>query len=298
MEYYVKSIIPMIEEKYDSFTNVEKNIADFFIHNQKKTDVSAKALSKKLFVSEASLSRFAKKCGYKGYREFIYQYEKTFVEEKSSVTGNTRMVLNTYQELLNKIYAFQDEEQIKRICKYLSEASRVFVCGKGSSGHAASEMELRFMRLGLNIRAISESDQMRMQTVFQDEHSVVIGLSISGARRDILYFLRESSKRGAKTILITANKKDSFFEFCTEVVLVSSLKELNHGNVISPQFPILVMLDVIYANYQEQDRQQKENFHTDTLRALGVSVKEKERKKESKIGGKKSEKKNKKESQQ
>ncbi len=272
MEYYVESIIPIIEEKYDSFTNVEKNIADFFIHNQEKVDISAKSLSKKLFVSEASLSRFAKKCGYKGYREFIYQYEKTFVEEKASITGNTRMVLNAYQELLNKTYALEDEKQIKRICQYLSEVSRVFVCGKGSSGLAASEMELRFMRLGLNIRSILESDHMRMQTVFQDKNSLVVGLSISGARKDVLYLLKESSKKGAKTILITANKKDSFAEFCTEIVLVPSLKELNYGNVISPQFPLLIMLDIIYANYQEEDRQLKERLHSDTLRALGVGV--------------------------
>lgn len=289
MEYYVKSIVPIIEEKYESFTNVEKNIADFFIHNQEKIDISAKALSKKLFVSEASLSRFAKKCGYKGYREFIYQYEKTFVEEKNSITGNTRMVLNAYQELLNKMYALEDKEQIKRICQYLSEASRVFVCGKGSSGHAASEMELRFMRLGVNIRAVLESDHMRMQTVFQDENSLVIGLSIGGMRKDVLYLLKESKKKGAKTILITANKNISFSEFCTEVVFVPSWKELNYGNVISPQFPLLLILDIIYANYQEKDRQLKEKMHSDTVKALGVGVKRKRDINKDKSGEKKNE---------
>ncbi len=27
MEYYVKSVVPMIESNYDNFTNVEKNIS-------------------------------------------------------------------------------------------------------------------------------------------------------------------------------------------------------------------------------------------------------------------------------
>ena len=35
MEYYVKSVIPIIESNYDKFTATEKTIADFFIHNQK-----------------------------------------------------------------------------------------------------------------------------------------------------------------------------------------------------------------------------------------------------------------------
>ena len=68
MEYYVKSVVPMIESNYDNFTNVEKNIADFFIQNRKRVDFSAKAIAERLYVSEASLSRFAKKCGYRGYR--------------------------------------------------------------------------------------------------------------------------------------------------------------------------------------------------------------------------------------
>lgn len=122
MEYYVKSVVPIIESNYDNFTTVEKNIADFFIQNRKKVDFSAKAVAENLFVSEASLSRFAKKCGYRGYREFVYQYEKTFVEKEESITGNTRMVLNAYQELLNKTYSLMDEAQVGRIARYLNKA--------------------------------------------------------------------------------------------------------------------------------------------------------------------------------
>ena len=97
MDYYVKSVIPIIESNYENFTALERTIADFFMKNQKKVDFSAKEIAKRLFVSEASLSRFAKKCGYRGYREFIYQYEETFEEKNKELTGHTRQVLNTYQ---------------------------------------------------------------------------------------------------------------------------------------------------------------------------------------------------------
>ena len=72
MEYYVKSVVPIIESNYNNFTMVEKNIADFFIHNEEKMDLSSKSVSKRLYVSEASLSRFAKKCGYPGYCVFFF----------------------------------------------------------------------------------------------------------------------------------------------------------------------------------------------------------------------------------
>ncbi len=91
MNNYIKSIVPIVEAKYDSFTNVEKNIADFFLKNQRKIDFSAQNVAKEIFVSEASLSRFAKKCGFHGYREFIYQYEKTFTQKSEIVTNSTRI---------------------------------------------------------------------------------------------------------------------------------------------------------------------------------------------------------------
>lgn len=268
MEYYVKSVVPIIKMNYDKFTTVEKSIADFFIRNQEKIDLSSKSVADRLFVSEASLSRFAKKCGYRGYREFVYQYEVTFVEKKESMTGNTRMILNAYQELLNKTYSLVDEEQIARIGKYLSEASRVLVCGRGSSGHAAAEMEMRFMRIGVDIDSLQDSDLIRMQAVFQDKNSLVFGISISGETEEVLYLLRESRKHGARTVLITTEEKETFHEYCTEVVRMPSLRYLNQGNVISPQFPILLMLDIIYSYYAGQDQGKKALMHDHTLRAL------------------------------
>lgn len=268
MEYYLKSVVPIIESNYDNFTTVEKNIADFFIQNQKKTDLSAKAISEQLFVSEASLSRFAKKCGFRGYREFVYQYEQNFVEKQESITGNTRTILTVYQELLNRTYSLVDEAQIGRISRFLNQAERVLVCGRGSSGLAAREMELRFMRIGVDIDSIGDTDLMRMQAVFQDKRSLVFGISISGQQEDVLYLLRESHRRGARTVMMTAKNKDEYAEFCDEVVLVPSLNHLDHGNVISPQFPILVMLDVIYSYYVEKDKYIREILHDNTLRAL------------------------------
>ncbi|MBP3310735.1 MAG: MurR/RpiR family transcriptional regulator [Butyricicoccus sp.] len=268
MEYYVKSVVPIIEMNYDRFTSVEKSIADFFIQNKEKVDLSSKAMADRLYVSEASLSRFAQKCGYRGYREFVYQYEMTFVENRESMTGNTRMILNAYQELLNKTYSMIDETQIARVGKYLGQASRVLVCGRGSSGHAAAEMELRFMRIGVNIDSIQDSDLMRMQAVFQDKESLVFGISVSGETEPVLYLLREARRRGARTVLLTAEAPERFREFCTEVIRMPSLRYLNQGNVISPQFPILLMLDILYSYYAAQDKGKKELLHDDTLRAL------------------------------
>ncbi len=109
---YLKSVIPVIESNYVNFTTVERSIADFFIYNREQMDFSAKSVAGKLFVSEASLSRFAK-MRIQGLQEFIYQYEENFVVRQDSMTGNTRTVLNAYQELLNKTYNLVNEKQMR-----------------------------------------------------------------------------------------------------------------------------------------------------------------------------------------
>ena len=268
MDYYVKSVIPVIESNYENFTALEKNIADFFMKNEEKMDFSAKEIAKHLFVSEASLSRFAKKCGFRGYREFIYQYEQNLTERNLKIVGNAGSVLNIYQELLNKTYSLIDQKQIMRICEYMADASRVFVCGKGSSGLAAMEAESRFMRIGVDIDSITDSDIMRFQTVFQNSKSMVIGISVSGMTESILYSLQQAHEKKSKTVLITAHKNGRISSYCDEIVLIPSLKYLNYGNVISPQFPILIFLDIIYSYYVSMDKRRMQVLHTSTLRAL------------------------------
>lgn len=63
-----------------------KKIADYFIGNKEAEDFSASRISHKVHVSESSLSRFAKKCGFSGYREFSYRYKESLnrkeVDEK------------------------------------------------------------------------------------------------------------------------------------------------------------------------------------------------------------------------
>lgn len=126
MKSHEKSTIPLIESIYHTFTPLEKTIADFFIHNRKEMDFSSKHISKLLFVSEASLSRFAKKCNFNGYREFVYQYKQNFVPGRDKITSDfIQNVMNTYQELLNKSYALIDPSQMERIAHLLNTKKRV-----------------------------------------------------------------------------------------------------------------------------------------------------------------------------
>ena len=47
MEYYVKSVVPIIESNYDNFTTVEKNIADYFIQKPQEDGLFGKGCGRK-----------------------------------------------------------------------------------------------------------------------------------------------------------------------------------------------------------------------------------------------------------
>ena len=267
MSNYKKSIVPQIEAIYTSLSPTEKNIADFFIHNHQRIDSSL------LFVSEPSLSRFAKKCGYKGYREFVFYYKEGLSEKASPlITDNSTMqVLDTYQELLNKSYALVDNSQLNRICEIFANQKRFYVYGKGSSGLAAQEMKLRFMRIGVNIEAISDNHVMKMNSVLLDRTCAVIGISISGKTPEVMTSLKAAKAAGAMVILMTSHREPQQFEFCDEVVLLALRENLENGKAISPQFPILVMLDIFYSHFLNYDTGRKEMLHDYTLNVLNQS---------------------------
>ena len=246
-----------------------KNIADFFIRREGKGDLSAKNVAKQLYVSEASLSRFAKKCGHKGYREFLFCYEQTGAPiNRPPASDHIKMVLNSYQELLNKSYSLMDEEQIDRIESILSQKKRIYVYGKGSSGLVGMEMKLRFMRIGVNLEAITDDHIMKMNSVLVDEDCAVIGISVSGKTAEVIESLKAAKRCGATTVLMTSHIDKQFKSFCDEVVLCAVKENLETGKAISPQFPILIMVDIIYSRLLRADEFRRGTLHDYTLEAL------------------------------
>ena len=247
MEHFEKSIIPVIESVYPSFTPLERTVADFFIHN---TDVS-----------EASLSRFAKKCGYTGYREFVYRYQEGLNAALPGTDDHIKQVLNTYQELLNKSYSLADRAQIDRICHILTSKRRVYVYGLGSSGLSAQEMKLRFMLAGVDIEAITDIHIMKMNAVLLNESCAAIGITVSGQTPEVLRALGAAKEKGASTILFTSRSSSDYDAFCDEVLLLAVKEHLKNGGAISPQFPILVMIDVLYSHFLTTDSERKEALY-------------------------------------
>lgn len=263
-----------IRNCYDEMTPVEKNIAEFFLNNTEKCDLSSKNIAKCLYVSEASLSRFAKKCGYKGYRELSFSYEKDLELEKSDIPVNkdinylTKKVYSYYKNILHDNCDLMDESQIRKIADWLDASRRVFIYGVGSSGLAARELQFRLMRAGLDVDVITDSHMMKMSSVLVDKDCLVIGISLSGKTQEVLESLCAAKKNRARVVFVTSYVEPGVAEFCDEILRVAYVKNLDFGNKISPQISILLIFDIIYAYYMDNDSYTKVQKYKDTLSAL------------------------------
>lgn len=66
-----------IEASYKKMTAVERSVADFFIGNKDDMDFSSKNISRVLYVSEATLSRFSRSADTKDIGNLFFLMKET-----------------------------------------------------------------------------------------------------------------------------------------------------------------------------------------------------------------------------
>ena len=240
-----ESLLPLIESKYEELTEVEKVIADYFIDTEDE-DLSSKTVSKKLYTSEAALTRFAKKLDLSGYREFIYRYK---ISNKISFKNREEIkdsIFGTYREILLKTHNLYASMDYSEIVKSILSSSRIFVYGVGSSGNLATEFATRLIRLGLDAESVTDTHLLLFNSVRINKDSVVIGISYSGKSIEVVEGLKKATSLGAKTVFFVSNNKSKWEKYFDFVILLAYKQNLEYSETISPQFPAMIMLDVLF----------------------------------------------------
>ena len=258
-----QDIATIIDLHFEELTELEQEIARYFLQvDTIMDDLSSQQVTQKLHVSQAALTRFAKKCGFTGYREFVFQYQHQANKQDTHSHKHsplTKRVLRSYSNLREQTQDLIDEAQLERVAQLIEDAERVYFFGTGSSGLIAREMKLRFMRLGVVCEALTDQDGFAWTTSIMDENCLVLGFSLSGTTQSVLDSLLDAKEMGAKTILFTSapNKNSQAY---TETVLVASHSQSSYIQRISAQLPMLFLTDLIYAYFLEINRESKEKI--------------------------------------
>ena len=258
-----QDIATIIDLHFEELTELEQEIARYFLQPETiQDDLSSQQVTQKLHISQAALTRFSKKCGFTGYREFVFQYQHQASKPDTHSHKHsplTKRVLRSYSIMREQTQDLIDEEQLERVAQLIDDAERVYFFGTGSSGLIAREMKLRFMRLGVVCEALTDQDGFAWTTSIMDENCLVLGFSLSGTTQSVLDSLLDAKEMGAKTILFTSapNKNSQAY---TETVLVASHSQSSYIQRISAQLPMLILIDLIYAYFLEINRESKEKI--------------------------------------
>jgi hypothetical protein len=250
-EYYQNETKQNIEKNFDEMTQLEKSIGEFFIKNKTKRDFSSKGISGLLYVSEASLHRFAKKCGYKGYREFIFSYEKDIENEKNVSESEKKVnhlihkLKSAYTTLVEENFSLINDNRIRKISTLLNSGKRVVLLGTKEDGAVLYNYMPKFLKLGIDISIVTEDESILPAVSALNEGGIVIIFDIYGQNENMKEAAKTAKLRKLTSVLISSNEKCDYISLCNEVNLISVHKGIE--GIISVNTALLIIMDIIYS---------------------------------------------------
>lgn len=213
----MQGCIVRIRQGLETFSPTEKKIGEFILKNtQEFLGYSITQLAIISETSEASIVRFCKSIGLKGYQELKICISADLAMPLNSKVKIYEQVSNddSIQTIINKVsqgninaiedtMKVLDSEELSRAISSIDKARKIAIFGAGASSIVAMDAQYKFMRI--NIEANMYFDMHMQLTVASnlEECDVALGISNSGGTIDVIKALEIARGNGAKTICIT-----------------------------------------------------------------------------------------------
>ena len=270
-----------IKLKYNTFSAAHKKLADFvlsnpeFVLNQSISEVAAAC-----DVGEATISRFCKVLGFKGYHDFKLSIVKHLQEDESgeplggaitkedSIQNVVKRILAQNIKTLNETANLVNEDDIKRAVDLLTAANRIVFFGVGSSLTAALEGCNKFMRITPKASIYLETHMQYVAASLMCENDVAVVISYSGSTKEIVEIARTAKNRGAKIICITRYLKSPLTNYSDVSLLCSSNERNVHGNSLSMELTQIFLLDILYTEFFRQNYDKSQENKEDSSSIL------------------------------
>ena len=210
-----QSVLDCITVLYDQLFDAEKKIAKFILNNPKKVvDMTVSELAEISDVSIASVSRFCRKVGLKGFAQLKISLAQELVDtHKSGEISNDISVDNIPQSLqnilVNKITELKqtvnliNTDEFREILEGIRDASRVQVIAVGNTIPVAIDAAFKFNELGIPTTAGTIWETQLSYSFTLGKGDVLIAISNSGESDKVLEAVKIANNNKAMTIGIT-----------------------------------------------------------------------------------------------
>ena len=255
-----------LEGAYSGLRAAEQRVADFVLaHPEELIYLTVTELADRTHTSESTVVRLCQKIGYKGYQEFKIVLARDLVEPAHAIyaaiepgddlaTVKTKVFQANAQALRDTIEVLDDEE-LRRSVDALAAARRVEIYGVGGSAPLALDAYHKFLKLGMHPIALSDGDLMAMSSSLLGPHDVALGISHTGASRDVTDALARAKSHGATAICIT-HRPNSPITKVSDIVLVTAAKQTAfRSDASSSRIAQLAIIDTLYVGVANRNHE-------------------------------------------
>ena len=231
-----ESVSEKISKEYYGLTAAEKKTADYVLTHQQQTQfMSISELAEVSGVAEATVSRFCRNLGYKGYNAFKLALAQSLAYQRgpgglspdqvsaAESPEDIRLALyNSCVSALEQTMGLVDPQTVIRAVDLMEAAGKVLCMGQGGSMLIAQEAAHLFSSVSGKFFAIADSHMQVMAAANMAPGDVLLFFSYSGASKDMMDTLTVAGKQGAQRILVTRFPKSPGAELADLVLQCGS----------------------------------------------------------------------------
>ena len=279
-------ILDTLGAMQSSMTRVGKSIAQYVIASPHKvTQLSIADLSEEVNAGEASVIRFCRQLGYKGFQNFKMELaielamtdtddNSTLLEAEIQKADDAHTIglklQGAISTVLSETLNLLDMEQVERVVEALHSCNSTFIFGVGASGLTAEEMKHKLMRIGMRVDALTNNHFMYMQAALLKAGDVAIGISHSGHSPETTHALSLAKQAGAVTVALTHNLGSPLSKVADITLINGNRQGRLQGDSIGTKTAQLFVLDLIYTLLVQKDPEAARANKLRTMDALST----------------------------
>ena len=261
------NVFDLISKEYYKFTGSEKKLADFILANQDGVAyLSISQMAEGANVAEATVSRFSRRLGYKGYVEFKLSAANTTLRFKPANNPLSGQVedKDTIEQICQKLYTAEMEaiaqtmevlssETVIKAADLLEKAPRVLCMGQGGSMLLAQEAAHLFSTVSNKFQPVNDSHLQAMAAAMMDPDDVILFFSYSGSTRAMMETMQLAKKRRGKVILVTRFPNSPGAMFSNVVLQCGANENPLQSGSIAARIAQMYLLDVLFSEYSRRN---------------------------------------------
>ncbi|MHA7136060.1 MurR/RpiR family transcriptional regulator [Rossellomorea arthrocnemi] len=258
-EEKVQHCLPRIRSHYSQFSEKEKMIADFIISNPEKIIHSTiSGVAEELNVADATVFRFCKRLGFKGYQAMKISLASDLVTPIEDIheTINegdpegviAQKVFRSNIRTLEDSLSMLNEEMFTKAIQGMISAGRIEFYGTGGSGFVAMDAHHKFLRTGMTTTAYNDPHMQLISASQLTDRDVIVFISHSGSNKDLLEVLDVAKKNRVTTIAITHLAKSPLSNGVDIPLFTVSQETEYRSEALASRISQLSIVDALYVN--------------------------------------------------